>query len=674
MPTVIEELVVKLGIDGSKFKADVDRTQGDIARVSRSAVQSGKNLEDSFRRTHAATGSILKQGVEVGRQSAQQFSRFRLEVAALFTTLATGFGLKNFLKDLANTEASTGRLATNLGMSVGELDMFQQAVIRNGGTAEDASQSLSNLVKMFEDIKLGGNPDSVAAFRSLGIAISDAGGKALPLLDVMDKAHDRLKNMSMPDAQAWGARMGFGPGTVTLLHQTDEAYQQFIDHVKSKGLLNEQDAAAGIKFNQTLADWDQSFRNLKVSLGNDLLPIFEEYINIVTKWLDDPKNKEFVKKEVHEDITKFIEGIMWVKNTMHEWHVTATDLAEYIGGVWILKMMLGLGPIGIAAAAIAATFIAIKKGMEGIELPNLAPDSPLWAGVSVEDQLKYPQSPESRKRAGTEGENPNPFHWWNPGSWANRPDHPGDPFASGDMNNVQRGFLDTIAGPESGGRYNIKNGGSSFSDFSQFPNGIGPGGTSTAAGRYQITKGTWDDLQKKYPGMLGDFSPKNQDAAAWILARDRYKTSTGGDLEDDLTAGKSAKVAAALNPTWPSLPGGSQSNRSQSDFDAALARNTAGQFSASKGAQENIINPVKEFWKKNFGTSAPDRALSKWSSPTSTRSPLSSGQSNTSTSETNINGPITINTQSKDADGIARDISSSLKKYSFVATANTGLA
>lgn len=661
----MDELVVKLGIDASKFKADADRTQGDIGRVSRSAVQSGKNLEDSFRKTHAATGGILKQGVEVGRQSAQQFNKFRREVAALFTTLATGFGLKNFLKDIANTEASTGRLATNIGMSVGELDMFQQAVIRNGGTAEDASQSLSNLVKMFEDIKLGGNPDSVAAFRSLGIAISDAGGKALPLLDVMDKAHDRLKDMSMPDAQAWGARMGFGPGTVTLLHQTDEAYQQFMNHVKSKGLLKPEDVAAGIRYNQLLADWDQSFRNLKVSLGNELLPIFEEYINIVTKWLDDPKNREFVRKEVHEDINKFIEGIKWVRDTMREWHVTATDLAEYIGGAWLVLMLAGLNPVSAAIATIAAAFLALKTVPRFFDPKEWSPNSIFWNLLSKEDQLKYPDSPASRVARGEPETDPNSRDIWHPSTWF-RGNHTSTPIASTDMTTTQRGLLDTIAGPESGGQYNIKNGGSTFGDYSKFPDGIGAGGTSTAAGRYQITKATWDDLQKKYPGILTDFSPKSQDMAAWLLASDRYRDATGGNLENDLAAGKSAKIAAALAPTWPSLPGGSQSRQSQQTFDDALKLNT----NPNSSLQDNVITPLKSFWHKNFG---PDPALNKWSSPTSTNAPASSSQSNSS-SETNINGPITINTQSRDADGIARDMSTSLRKYSFVAQANSGLA
>lgn len=93
--------------------------------------------------------------------------------------------------------------------------------------------------------------------------------------------------------------------------------------------------------------------------------------------------------------------------------------------------------------------------------------------------------------------NPNPFHWWNPGSWLGREDHlpppqpafdpnaldgvprtgpvfgPQTPRADITMDPTKRGFLATLAGPESGGAYDIRNGGARFSDYSHFPEGIG---------------------------------------------------------------------------------------------------------------------------------------------------------------------------------------------------------
>lgn len=128
-----------------------------------------------------------------------------------------------------------------------------------------------------------------------------------------------------------------------------------------------------------------------------------------------------------------------------------------------------------------------------------------------------------------------------------------------DLPTEARAFLDTGAGPESGGVYNIRytpSGGVTYTGdqhpriYETIPNDP-QGRKSSAAGRYQITAETWDDLVKKYG--YTDFSPKNQDDAAWHLAQDTYKQKTGGDLLADLRAGNLSNVDTALRGRWPTM-------------------------------------------------------------------------------------------------------------------------
>lgn len=143
-------------------------------------------------------------------------------------------------------------------------------------------------------------------------------------------------------------------------------------------------------------------------------------------------------------------------------------------------------------------------------------------------------------------------------------------------------FLDTIASAEgTGGDYNIIVGGKKFEGYEQHPNVVGlytKAGPSTAAGKYQITKQTWDYLQKKYSD-LADFSPQNQDKAAFYLAKERYKASTKGrDLEVDLEAGNTSYLRQALQKTWTGII-------VDKDFEGRLARNT-------KARSTTVYKPV----------------------------------------------------------------------------------
>lgn len=132
-----------------------------------------------------------------------------------------------------------------------------------------------------------------------------------------------------------------------------------------------------------------------------------------------------------------------------------------------------------------------------------------------------------------------------------------------------RALLDRIASTESAGRYDVRYGGrgdKTFVGYGDHPrisepitSGPDVGKTSSAAGRYQFIAPTWDAQAKKLG--LKDFSPANQDAAAWDLAQTEYKARTGKDLLSVLRSGDTAAindVPRQLSGQWSSLPGGRQ--------------------------------------------------------------------------------------------------------------------
>ena len=130
-----------------------------------------------------------------------------------------------------------------------------------------------------------------------------------------------------------------------------------------------------------------------------------------------------------------------------------------------------------------------------------------------------------------------------------------------------KALLDAIAGSESRG-YNSRYPSTTFSNgYKDHPRIDAPipwrpGYTSNAAGRYQFLSTTWDGLAKKLG--LKDFSPANQDRAAWQLAVDAYGYGVNGILKD--LRSNPLKVANKLSGTWTSLPGGAEKNNATDGF------------------------------------------------------------------------------------------------------------
>ena len=140
-------------------------------------------------------------------------------------------------------------------------------------------------------------------------------------------------------------------------------------------------------------------------------------------------------------------------------------------------------------------------------------------------------------------------------------------------NNVPA-FLRLIRHGESGqgdDAYNMIVFGGTFDDYSDHPRVLRPiPGTTkktSAAGAYQITMSTWDDLQKTLH--LPDFSPASQDKAAVALIKRR------GAL-DDIVAGRYEAAIVKCQKEWTSLPGAAETR-----YGMAKAKQVLAQWGAS---------------------------------------------------------------------------------------------
>lgn len=143
-----------------------------------------------------------------------------------------------------------------------------------------------------------------------------------------------------------------------------------------------------------------------------------------------------------------------------------------------------------------------------------------------------------------------------------------------------RAMLAVIAAKESGGRWNVINGGATFADYSRHPyHGIPTTHGGRAAGCYQFLGTTWARLCDRYD--FPDFSPDSQTLGAIALIQGR------GAL-DDVVHGRFEAAVAKLRPEWTSLPGASES-RSDWTMDKARALFVS---EGGKLATDDLIQPA----------------------------------------------------------------------------------
>jgi len=107
--------------------------------------------------------------------------------------------------------------------------------------------------------------------------------------------------------------------------------------------------------------------------------------------------------------------------------------------------------------------------------------------------------------------------------------------------------------------YDVLVGGGLFNDFSRHPRILvylpRYKIKSSAAGRYQFIRATWDALQRRLK--LPDFSPASQDAACDELLRECGAAKL-------LAVGRFDDACYAANKIWASLPGSPYGQRTES--------------------------------------------------------------------------------------------------------------
>ena len=497
-------------------------TLGLDAKAFKAGIDQAKTDQKTLRDESAKTATELEAR---GKQAAQFFSSVKNEALGLMGVLLGGKGLESFARNATTELAALGREARNIGIAVPELAAFRNMVERNGGSAEAATSSFRNLTDEMERFKVFGTSSLIPYLSPIG---GERGDSAMQTYMKFVKFAQDHKD-DVPLINLIGKGLGLDQGSInTAMSGIAEVNRQLAESYKLGVPTDEM-----IKRTQQLQhDWE-ALRQSADHLGNTILTNLQPALSGALNW-----TTEMIIK--NPDVVAAIAAI-----------------ATGLGAIAAIRISSGLmGLTGLAGAL--ASIEALAARLVPLTLP-LA----LTGDTTTDPAMnRRPTNPGFFQQGGALENTVRRWFGFQPN------------IADGSLKDEQQRFLQGLSAPESGGAYDIKNGGSRFTDYSRFPEGIGAGGTSSAAGRYQFTSDTWREQAKKLG--LTDFTPANQDRAAWDLASTEYRNRSGRDLASDLkTGGYEADIAKALKGRWPSLPGGSQSNQSLGQFQNNLAPSAA---------------------------------------------------------------------------------------------------
>lgn len=256
MATVIDSLIVTLGLDNKDFQQGMKDTE--------------KGLSD----TRKKTDRVGKQIAASGKDAAEFFGQMQRSAIKFFAVLTAGKGLINFTRDVVTTGANLSRLSKNLNISADTMHRWGKASELNGGSMEGFLGTLQNLNNQVTEIFMKGDSAITPYLRQLGVSVTDAAGKAKPLTTVLGDIADATEK-AFPDRQqryAYLQQMGFDEGTINLIAKGGKELRNTL--AAQQG-FSQKDADAAYKAEQTWIKAQQRLEKLTRELVIKVLPSLE---------------------------------------------------------------------------------------------------------------------------------------------------------------------------------------------------------------------------------------------------------------------------------------------------------------------------------------------------------------------------------------------------------------
>lgn len=658
MPTV-DELILRLSIDNADFRKSIDGVQEQLRKLS----------EESKRHTGA-----VERGASL---AAGGFTKLRNEILGLMTAFASASAIISFTKRLTEMDAALGRAASSTGVFVRDYAAWQGAARAMGGAGDTFTKALNNIQSALGAYQAGEQSPFLAMLERMRIQIAQTRDGAVNFRETMLRIADWASQQTDIAGRNFAlGRLGFSPDDIALLSQ-GRAAMEAAYNIAQKYVPTAADIEAAKQRNQTFYEFSAAIEQVGRTILTNLTPQIDGAAKAMQEWVS--RNREWLQGGIKEGISEVSDAFAGLKTAAStvgtitnalvgenglKWALTS--IATYMAAGWLL------GPFGKALAAA----VALNEVLISIDQRLYRQLDTAIFGKEHTDKLFDLREKGRQQFWGWLG---NPFGMGLPQKEVGGTGQSG---VSRSEQPINREVGSTAA--ESIDYLVREKGWNREQAAAAVGNGIQESGLNPQAGAGTAHQGLfqWEAsrqtlIEQQFRKPLLSMSRREQlDAMDWeIRQRPEGAAFFGAQGRD------AASKVFTEQYERPGNYGMETPNRQ------ALARQAqeAYQNDTSKmdAARQRAMDRLREIGKTPAPGPViappvippPDASLRGALHPSAFQpSVTNSTTTNSSNATTHVNGPITINTNATDADGIARGLKSAIQRNSVVGQADYGLA
>ncbi|ENI8836010.1 lytic transglycosylase domain-containing protein [Klebsiella pneumoniae] len=381
--TVIDALLVTLGLDTSQFRKGQQEVSDDLKKQREDAKNTAKEM------------------AEQGKKAASFFSSIKTELLALTGVTVTAGGLMSFVKSTTSGLMDLSIQSKALGLSARELDGWSKSAEAAGSSAEKISASLQGFQGAIQGARVGDYSSSIfgglAQLNALTGQNFDVWGQDASSL--AKTSLDALRKISDPNLRRQiGLSLGFDDA---ILQRNQEG--QFLPDVdrltKSSGITDASTKGAK-EFTAAWAELNQSLETTKNQFYTFLIPYVRDF-NVVLRDLSNwmKSHPEEMKQKVDAFFGAIESGAKMADKAAQSvggWeNAIKIIIGASVGGKLLFfltnlsKSLLGLARITLPGWLVAAAGLSAADKVD--DLNQKAKESGVDVGTYLVGKMKEKQ-------------------------------------------------------------------------------------------------------------------------------------------------------------------------------------------------------------------------------------------------------------------------------------------
>jgi len=339
MATVIDSLLIELGLDASGF----DKSQ-------KKAVDSLKKMEDQANKSS-------KQNQKGAKETAESFDKVTESVMKLGVAAFGVAGLKSLITSVTQTNTQLNRQSNMLGINVNSLAAWGQAVKAMGGNAEDFAASMQNMEGGLTAFSLGlGGEEVFTGLTRLGVGLKNGKVDLLELSKALIKVKEEK---GIQAALALSAPL-MGADTFYLLTQSVDKTKELVEQQAKLNRITQEGAQQSAAFTEKTVALETSMMGLKNSIMGQMYPALNELADIAISAMEGFKGLDTSLGGATSKVAAF--------------EAVAIPLIAIAAGLGLIPLGAGLGVAALTGAIGVAGYGAYNylTGKSGTPAPGMS--------------------------------------------------------------------------------------------------------------------------------------------------------------------------------------------------------------------------------------------------------------------------------------------------------------